>query len=163
MVAIDEEKRAEVEKILQSELFRGSDSLRKLLRFLADRTLAGEAEQLKEYAVGLDAFGKPPGYDPRQDSIVRIQAGRLRQKLYEYYLVDGKDDPVRIEFPKGGYKLHFENRPDPPEPLKSGIIAMKLAGTPVQAPPRRRWLRLRMKLKLTPVRVLAVIALLAVA
>src|SRR5579862_878119 len=131
MVAVDDEKRAEVEKILQSEIFRGSDSLRKLLRFLADRTLAGEADALKEYAVGLDAFGKPPDYDPRQDSVVRIQAGRLRHKLSEYYLTDGKEDPIRVEFPKGGYKIHFEARPVPAEPVESSIVATALTAPAV--------------------------------
>jgi hypothetical protein len=152
MMAIDEEKRAEVERVLQSEVFRGSDSLRKLLRFLTDRTLAGEAEQLKEYSVGLDAFGKPPDYDPRQDSVVRIQAGRLRQKLSEYYLTDGKDDPIRLEFPKGGYKIHFETRPAPAEPLNSEIVATRLPARPVEAQ-MNRW----------TVPVLAAVCLVAVA
>jgi hypothetical protein len=138
MVGIDEEKRAEVEKILQSEVFRGSESLRKLLRFLADRSLAGEAENLKEYAVGLDAFGKPADYDPRHDSVVRIQAGRLRQKLSEYYLTDGKHDPIIVGFPKGGYKIHFEERPAPPAALNSEIIATTVASaSPAETPAKR--------------------------
>lgn len=82
-----------------------------MLRFLSDKTLAGEADQLKEYSVGIDAFGKPPDYDPRHDSAVRIQVGRLRQKLAEYYMTDGKDDEIIVELPKGGFRVQFETRP----------------------------------------------------
>ena len=64
-----------------------------LLRFLADKTFCGEAEHLKEYSVGLDALGKPATYDPRQDSGVRLQASRLRQKLDDYYRTEGSNDP----------------------------------------------------------------------
>jgi len=98
-------------------LFRSSESLQRLLRFLADRSLAGEGDQLKEYSIGIDAFGRPPEYDPRHESAVRIQVGRLRQKLSEYYLLDGKNDPVLVELPKGGFKIRVESRAPAPEPL----------------------------------------------
>jgi hypothetical protein len=110
MVFVEEEKRAAVDKILQSQVFRNTESLRRLLRFLAEKAINGEADQLKEYSVGIDAFGKPPSYDPRQDSAVRIQVGRLRQKLSEYYLGEGKEDPIIVELPKGGFRLLFESR-----------------------------------------------------
>jgi len=110
MVFVEEEKRAAVDKILQSQVFRNTESLRRLLRFLAEKAITGEADQLKEYSVGIDAFGKPPSYDPRQDSAVRIQVGRLRQKLSEYYLSEGKEDPIIVELPKGGFRLLFESR-----------------------------------------------------
>jgi hypothetical protein len=99
---------AEVERILESNTFRNSDALRRLLKFLADKMLSGEADQLKEYSVGIDALGKPATYDPRQDSTVRIQVGRLRQKLAEYYRTEGKDDPLVIDLPKGRFKLTCE-------------------------------------------------------
>ncbi|HEY6273423.1 MAG TPA: hypothetical protein VIX19_15700, partial [Terriglobales bacterium] len=101
---------AQVERILRSDTFRNSESLRRLLRYLADKTATGEAYQLKEYAIGLDAFGKSPSYDPRQDSIVRLQVGRLRQRLNDYYSSEGKDDPVLIDLPKGHYRLNVEQR-----------------------------------------------------
>src|SRR5580704_16448960 len=96
---------AQVDRILQSDTFRASGVLRRLLRFLADKAISGQADQLKEYSIGVDAFGKPPTYDPRQDAIVRLQIGRLRQKLGEYYRTEGKDDPVVLELPKGRFKL----------------------------------------------------------
>ena len=108
MLVRDEVTQAEIERILHSETFRNSEVLRRLLRFLADKSLSGEADQLKEYTIGIDALGKPPTYDPRQDSGVRIQVGRLRQKLTEYYWREGKDDPVVIDLPKGRFKLSWE-------------------------------------------------------
>jgi hypothetical protein len=102
---------AQVDRILQSDTFRASGVLRRLLRYLADKAFSGEADQLKEYAIGIDAFGKPPTYDPRQDAIVRLQIGRLRQKLGEYYRTEGKDDAVLLDLPKGHFKLKWETRP----------------------------------------------------
>jgi hypothetical protein len=109
-VVATEDVRAEVDRLVHSRTFGGSEVHRKLLQYLAERTLSGEADRLKEYTVGLDAFGKPPSYDPRHDSIVRLQVGRLRQKLMAYYQTEATDDPVRIDLPKGGFKLSFEAR-----------------------------------------------------
>src|ERR1051326_7779423 len=109
----EELTQAEIERILHSDTFRNSDVLRRLLRFLADKTISGEADQLKEYTIGIDALGKPSSYDPRQDSVVRIQVGRLRQKLAEYYRTEGKDDSLVVEVPKGRFKLSLEPRPEP--------------------------------------------------
>jgi hypothetical protein len=118
--AIEETTWAQIERILKSDTFQQADALRRLLRYLAGKSLSGEADQLKEYAIGVDAFGKPPPYDPRHDSIVRLQAGRLRQKLAEYYRTEGKDDTVIVELPKGHLKLSCDVRmeapPPPPEP-----------------------------------------------
>lgn len=124
MIAQEELTRAQVERILHSETFRNSDALRRLLKFLGDKTLAGEADQLKEYSVGIDALGKPPTYDPRQDSVVRIQVARLRQKLADYYRLEGKDDPFVVELPKGRFKISFEPRPmeKEPEPVPAQIL-----------------------------------------
>src|SRR5207244_8579315 len=88
---------AEINRVLESGIFRNSEALRRLLRFLADKMLAGEADQLKEYTVGIDGLGRPPTYDPRHDSTVRIQMGRLRQKLAEYYRTEGKHDPLVVD------------------------------------------------------------------
>ncbi|HWB84340.1 MAG TPA: hypothetical protein VG675_09385 [Bryobacteraceae bacterium] len=75
---------------------------------MADKTLGGEADRLKEYIVALDALGKPSTYDPRHDSVVRLQVGRLRVKLGEYYQSEGAADPIVVSLPKGGFKLNFE-------------------------------------------------------
>jgi hypothetical protein len=115
-----------VDRILQSATFRNSPSSRRLLKYLAEHSLTADSEPLKEYSIGVDAFGKPPDYDPRLDSTVRIQIGRLRQKLAEYYLGEGKDDPEIVHLPKGHFRLVCEVRQAPevemevppvPEPL----------------------------------------------
>ena len=77
---------------------------------------SGEAQNLKEYTVGLDVFGKPASYDPRQESVVRMHVGRLRQKLTEYYRTEGVEDPVIVDLPKGGFALTFAPRPVAVEP-----------------------------------------------
>jgi hypothetical protein len=100
---------AQVERVLNSTTFRNCDVLRRLLRFLADTAIAGEADQLKEYTIGI-ALGKPSTYDPREDSAVRIQVGRLRQKLAEYYKEEGKNDPILIDVPKGQFNIKWEAR-----------------------------------------------------
>src|SRR5579862_3601528 len=85
-----EAAREQIDRLLSSNTFHASDVLRRLLRFLADKTFCGEGDDLKEYSVGLDALGKPPTYDPRQDAAVRLHASRLRQKLDDYYRNEGK-------------------------------------------------------------------------
>lgn len=102
--------RGQIDRILASDTLRASEVLRRLLRFLADKTFSGEAEHLKEYSVGLDALGKPATYDPRQDSGVRLQASRLRQKLDEYYRTEGNNDPLTIELPRGRFKIVWHPR-----------------------------------------------------
>ena len=73
--------RAELDRILASKGFATAGRLSKLLRYVVEKTLAGETDQLKEYAVGIEVFERDDKYDPRLDSIVRVEAGRLRTKL----------------------------------------------------------------------------------
>jgi hypothetical protein len=113
--AVDKRVLAQVDCILRSETLRSSVVLQHLLRFLADKTLSGEADGLKEYTVAIDALRKPATYDPKHESIVRIQVRRLRQKLEEYYRGEGKDDPVIVDLPKGRFKLTFDIRQEIPQ------------------------------------------------
>jgi hypothetical protein len=105
---------AQTQRILQSKAFRTSEVQRNLLAYLAERSISGSADALKEYTVGLDVFGKPASYDPRQESTVRMHVGRLRQKLAEYYRSEGGSDPIIVDLPKGGFKVTFEPRPAAP-------------------------------------------------
>ncbi len=82
----------------------------RFLRFLAERHLEGSDNQLKESVIAVEVFGRKPDHDPSQDSIVRTEAGRLRARLSEYYVGEGKDDRVVIELPKGGYVPVFRLR-----------------------------------------------------
>jgi hypothetical protein len=102
--------KAQVARILQNKNLRLSEGQSRLLSYLAEKSLAGEADDLKEYVVGVDAFGKPASYDPRQESVVRTQVARLRQKLADYYHADGASDPIVVDLPKGGFKVTFGAR-----------------------------------------------------
>src|SRR5215467_5668307 len=109
----------QVQRIVSSKTFKTSEVHRNLLTYLSEKSLSGEAQNLKEYTVGLDVFGKPSTYDPRQESVVRMHVGRLRQKLTEYYRTEGVEDPVVVDLPKGGFALTFAARPVPiaPQPV----------------------------------------------
>ena len=134
MVLEAEATRVQINRILQSKNLRLSELQRRLLTYLADKSLAGEADDLKEYTVGVDAFGKPASYDPRQESVVRMHVARLRQKLAEYYRTEGVGDPIIVDLPKGGFKVTFENRPAPVEPRP----ILGPAAIP-SIPPARSW------------------------
>ncbi len=108
-----ESRQTQIQRILQSKAFRTSEVQRNLLAYLADKSIGGSADSLKEYTIGLDVFGKPASYDPRQESAVRMHVGRLRQKLAEYYRLEGTEDPVVVDLPKGGFKVTFEPRTEP--------------------------------------------------
>ena len=106
--------RSELEKVVSSAAFQGAGRSGKLLLFLVERTVGGMGDQLKEYTVGAEALGRGESFDPRTDSIVRVEASRLRTRLDLYYSSEGRMDPVRIVLPKGGYIPKFEwVTPDP--------------------------------------------------
>lgn len=110
MLVETETNQSQLRKILQSKALRTSEVHRNLLNYLAEKSLSGEADSLKEYTVGLDVFSKPETYDPRQESVVRMHMARLRQKLAEYYRTEGLSDPIIIDLPKGAFKVTFEPR-----------------------------------------------------
>jgi TolB-like protein len=95
--------RRELERVLASPGFTRNERLARFLRFVVERSLEGRGDEIKESVLAVEVFGRSADHDPRQDSIVRTEASRLRTRLTEYYLGDGKDDPVVIELPKGGY------------------------------------------------------------
>ena len=117
--------RAELDRILASKGFATAGRLSKLLRYVVGKTLAGETDQLKEYAVGIEVFDRDAKYDPRLDSIVRVEAGRLRTKLDEYYNGEGSGSPIRINLPRGGYSAVFEPvaAPTAPPPAEGTAVA----------------------------------------
>lgn len=106
----EQDVRAELDRILATKGFSGAGRLSKLLRYVVEKTLAGETEQLKEYAVGVEVFERDGNYDPRLDSIVRVEAGRLRSRLDEYYNGEGAGSSFRINLPRGGYSAQFDRR-----------------------------------------------------
>jgi TolB-like protein/tetratricopeptide (TPR) repeat protein len=102
-VKFEAEARQQLERVLESPGFARNERLSRFLRFLVDRHLEGRDEELKESVIGTDVFGRRPDYNPKQDAIVRTEAGRLRARITEYYAGEGKADTLIIELPKGGY------------------------------------------------------------
>ncbi|HSH19831.1 MAG TPA: hypothetical protein VLA03_05240 [Draconibacterium sp.] len=93
----------EVEKICLCDEFKTKDLLCRFLSYIISEHLAGREQNLKGYNIGIDVFNRGEDFDPGQDALVRIHAGRLRRMLDLYYLKEGKNDEIRIEIPKGAY------------------------------------------------------------
>jgi hypothetical protein len=102
-----DEVRDQLEIILGSSSFNRSERLRRFLRFTVEKVLAGQAGQIKEYTIGREVFDRGDSYDPRTQSIVRIEARRLRARLRDYYQKSGIHDVVIIEFSPGNYVPAF--------------------------------------------------------
>lgn len=117
----------QLDRILSSPGFSRNERMSRFLRLVVERHLEGRDEELKESLIGVGVFGRRPDFDPKQDSIVRTEAGRLRARLAEYYAGDGRDDPFVIELPKGGYV---------PTVLRVGTERLA-ADLPVARPSRR--------------------------
>src|SRR5689334_24269609 len=99
----DKNIRQHVERVLGSPTFQQVDRLKRFLTFITTEALAGRSDQLKEYVIGVQVFGKEGSFDPRTDPIVRVQARRLRARLVRYYRDEGRADSLVIDLPKGGY------------------------------------------------------------
>jgi len=117
-------RRAAIEKVLHSVAFSRSDSSRLLLKFIVEKSLSGNLDSIKEYTIATEALGRPPDFDPKADSIVRIQVQRLRKKLEEYYSDEGGEDPIRIVIPSGHYIPEFRTHPEPSPPKKDDDLVV---------------------------------------
>src|SRR5690242_12907391 len=104
----------QLSRILRSRTFRQADRLKRFLSFIVEETAAGRGERLKEFVVGVEVFGKPESFDPRNDPIVRVQARRLRAQLARYYREEAPDSELIIELPKGGYAPVFRHHKSAP-------------------------------------------------
>ena len=128
----------QIEKLINSHSLRGSESLCKLLRYLGEHSLDHPGTALKEYQIATEVMGRPVGFDPQSDSTVRVQAGRLRVKLAEYYALEGTDDPILVEIPKGSYALTFHVRPPKPGAQSTTTVRDEAQEKRVEAPPSTR-------------------------
>lgn len=126
----------QVDRIVHSHTLRKAESLCKLLRYLADHALAQPGVPLKEYQIATEVFGRPEDFDPQADSAIRVQAGRLRLKLLDYYSHEGASDTIIVELPNGHYTLSFHHRDVPaPAPI---LVPPKLAPSVEEpAPPKK--------------------------
>ena len=104
--------KAELEAMIALGIFAKAPSLALLLDYVCTKYFEGQANQIKEYNIAVEALGRPPSFDPRQDSIVRVEAFRLRKRLKQYYENEGADRHLRIVIPSGQYVPQFlENGP----------------------------------------------------
>jgi hypothetical protein len=120
----------QIDKLIKSHSLRSSESLCRLLRYLAEHSLDHPGIALKEYQIATEVLGRPAGFDPQSDSTVRVQAGRLRVKLAEYYAHEGAADPILVEIPKGSYALTFQ--------LRTGKVGVPTLAPQVVEPPERK-------------------------
>ena len=95
--------RAELDRVLASDAFRAAPQLSAFLSFVVERTVEGRAAELKGYTIAVEALGRPADFNPQIDPIVRVEAGRLRRALTQYYANEGQADPLQLSMPVGGY------------------------------------------------------------
>ncbi len=134
---------AEIEKLIASHALHGSESLCKLLRYLGKQALDHPGTAVKEYQIATEVFGRQADFDPQLDSMVRVQAGRLRTKLAEYYNTEGATDRILVELPKGSYAVAFHERANAASVHGNGSAAGTWANDSVEsssASAKRRYL-----------------------
>lgn len=129
----------QIERLVNSHTLHGSDSLCRLLRYLAEHALSHPGVPLKEYQIATEVFGRPADFDPQVDSTIRVQAGRLRLKLAEYYANEGLEDHIVVELPKGTYVLAFHARPSTGEKPRPELVPPVTAGNTASQTTTRRW------------------------
>jgi hypothetical protein len=109
-------ERAELEAVLSSEAFARSPIVAQMLKYICERHFSGQSHEIKEYNIAVDAFGRQPNFDQTRDSIVRVEAHRLRKRLQEYYQQQGAGHQIQIILPPGNYVPQFIRRVEPGEP-----------------------------------------------
>src|SRR6266568_4873132 len=117
------QERHELDTILASGIFNRAPNLALLLTYVCAKYFEGTAEQIKEYNIAVDALGRPAHFDQKRDSIVRVEAHRLRKRLREYYETDGAGHALRIDIPSGQYAPRFLPRVAPETSLNSNALA----------------------------------------
>ncbi len=115
----------ELQSILASGIFDRSPMLAQLLRYVCAKYFEGDAQSIKEYSIAVDVLGRSSDFDPKKDSVIRVQFHRLREKLNDYYANEGDDHPVRILIPHGHYAPQFEYR--------QAAGALEIASEPLSA------------------------------
>lgn len=137
----DEQCRAEVLAVLSSDAFRRSPKLSRLLQYLCDKRLDGQAGEITEYGIALDVLGRNAEFDPQHDAVVRVDTHHLRKRLKEYYAGAGADHEIRIVIASGQYAPQFVGRSSGPMPEEQSVPGIAepapLIGKPV--PGRWKW------------------------
>ena len=112
----------EVDRLCASDVLHGSESLCRLLRYLAEKEIENPGVHAKEYQIATEVYGRPADFDPQVDSTIRVQAARLRGKLSEYYSSEGLNDAIVVELPRGSYSLQFRHRAAASAPAEPPVV-----------------------------------------
>jgi eukaryotic-like serine/threonine-protein kinase len=126
--------RTQLARMLASRTFASAPSLSRFLSHVVEHTLQGQSDGLKEYSIGVDVFDRGPSFDPKIDTIVRVQARRLRAKVEEYYETEGRDDVILIGLVKGHYVPEFGIRQRGGGPWRHGLAEVHRLPVTSQAP-----------------------------
>jgi hypothetical protein len=130
-----EEQRKALAEVLRSDLFDRSQNLQRLLTYLCEKAMAGERDGLKEYTVAVEALGRPPSFDQKKDSIVRVEIHRLRKRLQQYYEGPGQSATLQIQIPEGKYVPQFVPA-NPPALPAVREVSPEVRAEPASARPR---------------------------
>src|SRR5262245_10405795 len=120
------EVRAALERVLRSRCFEHAGRASDFLRFVVDKTLAGERDQLKGYKIAIHVFGRPEDFDAKSDPLVRVEALRLRQRLTEYYAGEGAKERVKLDVPRGGYVMKASYAAPEPQRVEIEVPARRV-------------------------------------
>lgn len=123
-----------VQRVVSSRAFNKSPRLSRFLTYVCEKTVEGAIDSINEQLVGVHVFGRQPGYNPADDNVVRSAARQLRQRLALFYQEEGRDEPVRILLPRGGYVPHFEfqDLTAVPEPTLENLPVEEHSGAPAK-------------------------------
>jgi Malectin domain len=119
------QEKQELEVVLASGIFHRAPNLAQLLTYVCTKHFEGSADQIKEYNIAVDALGRPADFDQKRDSIVRVEAHRLRKRLREYYETDGANHALRIDIPPGQYAPRFMPRGTPAPSLVLDALVLQ--------------------------------------
>src|ERR1700685_4285826 len=122
------EERRELEEVL-SAVFSRSSNMEKMLRYVCEKYFDGQAIEIKEYSIAVDVLGRPHDFDPTEDSIVRVEAHRLRIKLARYYQTEGSHHLIQTVLPSGGYVPQFIRVARSKVPVSDGAIFARSVGS----------------------------------
>lgn len=122
-----------IERILATQPFQKSTRLPSLLRYLALHSLTGNRHELLEQVIGKAVLGKPTDYSPAEDSAVRVHVRQLRLRLHEYFAMEGREETLIADIPKGSYEIIFYNEPPKPhvailQPAQPSVSNSKIKG-----------------------------------
>lgn len=136
-----QQEQAELEAVLSSEIFRRAPNLSQILSYVCRQYFSGEAARIKEYNIAVEALGRSLDFDPNEDTIVRVEASRLRKRLRDYYATEGAGHCVQLQLSKAGYVPQFvpvsvDGKGE--QDFESGAVCPSPAAGPESSPDRAR-------------------------